>query len=213
MYGIRTPRAIAEHWQAVIATELEAGVTPILQAGGSVHFLPNAAALLALIQASARRDDPARPVVIAGGGLWSAALFAPRVLHTQPGAAFPAVYYGGDDDATAMACVLTWIDGVTPSAYAVHPKLHHLFDAYVVPAHHPGTAVRADTLPLDVTGPLAVRGPLDGAAFASGAGLADRAADRDTGGDTGDNPDGSADWMAWAILVLAVLLPLLAMVV
>jgi hypothetical protein len=168
------------------------------------------------------RQDSAHPLLVVGGasGLWVAALFAPRSFSGSANTAFPQAAYAGEDPATAMACLVTWLDGETPSPYVTNRTGYHLFDGELMPNRHPGDVVRWEQLPF-LTVPFAssdAPGFLPAAATLSGGGDIDESGLVDA-----DEPvrhpqgtpakDSSLDWLGWAILVLAILMPLMAMTV
>jgi hypothetical protein len=200
LHAHRTADAIVRHWQRVIESDVEAGAVTMLHAGGA-HFLPSAAALYALQELAEQRAasaDMSQPLVAAGGSgaFWPAALFAPQPQHTQPAVFPPTVLFGGDDPGTGMALMATWIDGLPPSPYVRHPQIHHLFDPVFMPHRHPGGATTWDMLPFHPHPSATPGDPLDLSPPADA-----------------PAPIDSATWIAWAVLVFTLLLPLLAMLI
>lgn len=216
MYANPNTRAVVRHWQALLDEDVEAGADSLLTIGGGNYAAPNAHALYAIQLLTERRDDPAQPLMAAGGSgaQWPALLFMPQPLHTRPAAAVPVVLYGGDDPATGMACLGVWVDGLAASPYSRNLRLHYLFDPLLHPHSTPGITTTWEMLPF-VVGSSAQKGTEDAAAFSglrddgvSGAGVPDGA--RESQFSRLDNSD---DWIAWATLILALLLPLIAMIV
>lgn len=194
------PVTIARHWHAVIAMQVEAGATPVVQLGGSANLLHSAAGLSALQMISASRTDPALPVLVVGGagGAWTAALLGPRVLHTTAPSAYPAVYYGGEDAATRQVCLLTWVDGLDSSVYTPHPKHYQAMDAGLLQHRHPGQTAGAEAIALTL------------AAGNVPAGLPPVADGRGVQSAGWSLPE-TATWIGWTALAAAVILPLLAL--
>lgn len=180
---------ILVHWQNEIEQRLEAGVTPILELGVSSLTTDSTASLLALQLLAARRVDAFRPVVPVGGAgaAWLAVLMQPAPPPSAQGVPEPAVLYTGANLAEHMASL-----ALLHSAGHL-PAMDRSRDAgplssYFQPQSQPGFSAPWETLPFlqaGATGAEPIR-------FDEG----------------GTEP--TADWLAWAVLLLALLLVILA---
>lgn len=180
---------IADRWQNEIDHEIEAGGTPILDLGVGSLTTASAAALLALQLLAARRDDAARPVVIAGGpnSAWPALLLPPLPPATAQGVFQPTIFYTGATPAEHMASAAITHAAVDAPGFG-RPTDAGIVAAAFQPGTRPGSPAAWETLPF-----LHTYNHAD-ASFEE----AERAADP------------TADWLAWAVLLLALFLVILA---
>ncbi len=178
---------ILTHWQNEIEQRTEAGLAPILELGISSLTTDSTAALLALQLLAERRADAARPIVAAGGpgAAWLAALMQPA--PPAQGVSAPTVLYTGPSLAEHMASIsLTHAAVDAPAAdYAGDPVVPA---AYFEPRSRPGALALWETLP-----------------FVQGESAAHEAS-----GDEALSADPTGDWLAWAVLLLALFLVILS---
>jgi hypothetical protein len=204
LYGNRTSGEISHHWQTAIEAGLESGATPLLHAGQSQHLIQHAATLSAYQWQVAHRQDAAEPILPAGGPgtLWLALLFAPQPLHTHPTVVSPTVIFSGADPAAALVGIATTLDGLSTSPYVRHPKILHMFDPTFAPAHYPGRAAPLHTMPFFLATEL------PGGRIPTG-----EPVHPDAASGSAHPTAAQHQWVAWAVLLFALFLPLLAMII
>jgi len=184
---------IVERWQTEIEHQVEAGRTPILDLGVGGLTTDSAAALLALQLLAARRNDAARPMLLAGGpnSAWPALLLppggSPLGAPSAQGVFQPAVLYTGAnlaEHAATTAILHACMD--LPGSDS--PKDSGLVASAFQPGNRPGSLAAWEALPF-----LASRGETNAAL------------------QVGERPaDPTQDWLAWAVLLLALFLVILA---
>ncbi len=177
---------ILTHWQNEIEQRTEAGLNPILELGVSSLTTDSTAALFALQLLAERRTDAARPIVATGGAgaTWLAVLMQPAPPQR---ASPPAMLYTGPTLAEHMASVALLHAAVdAPAAgYAGDPVVPA---AYLQPRSRPGFNALWETLP-----------------FVQAEPVAHEASDSDA-----LSADPTGDWLAWAVLLLALFLVILS---
>jgi len=177
---------ILTHWQNEIEQRTEAGLNPILELGVSSLTTDSTAALFALQLLAEQRTDAARPIVATGGAgaTWLAVLMQPA---PPQGVSAPAMLYTGPTLAEHMASVALMHAAVdAPAAgYAGDPVVPA---AYFQPRSRPGFNALWETLPFIQTEPVAHEAS-DSEALSA---------------------DPTGDWLAWAVLLLALFLVILS---
>ncbi len=181
------------HWHKHIEQKVEEGVTPILDLGASSLTTQSTASLLALQLLAARRVDAAHPVVTVGGpgATWLAALLQPAAPRQARGVVQPAVLFTGIAPVEHMAS-LALLGAALDARAADGAGAADLAAPIFQPQSRPGAPTPWETLPfvqagIDASALLLVP-PTDGASAA----------------------EPTADWLAWAALLLALLLVILA---
>jgi len=187
MFRTASAGDILTHWQNEIEQRTEAGLNPILELGVSSLTTDSTAALFALQLLAERRTDAARPIVATGGtgATWLAVLMQPA--PPAEGVSAPAMLYTGPTLAEHMASVALLHAAVdAPAAgYAGDPVVPA---AYLQPRSRPGFNALWETLP-----------------FVQAEPVAHEASDSDA-----LSADPTGDWLAWAVLLLALFLVILS---
>ncbi len=187
-----TPAELSTRWQREIGLQLEAGQNSAFHLGYDFQLVDHAQGLLALRMLAAQRLDLSRPSVIAGGTgpLWLDLLLdqpaPPNSLLTPP----LHVIYGGADMATVLASRTLYADGsrsLRKAAYRQPPAgLPNAFVDQLAPRAAPSPATEWNAYPLWEI-------------------------DRAQVGRKWAMPE-DEDWLAYATIMLAVLLLLAAIV-
>lgn len=193
MFWMPSAGDIVERWQTEIEHQVEAGKTPILDLGVGSLTTDSAAALLALQLLAARRDDASRPVLLAGGpnSAWPAFLLAPGGsplgAPSAQGVFQPWVLYTGANLAEHAATSDTLLAAVDlPGSGPA--KNSGLVASMFQPRNRPGSLAPWETLPF-----LHIRDETPAALQYD------------------EQPtDPTQDWLAWAVLLLALFLVILA---
>ena len=189
MFWMPSAGDIVERWQAEIEHQVEAGATPVLDLGMGGLTTGSAAALLALQLLAARRNDAARPMLLAGGpnSAWPALLLPPGSPPSAQGVFQPAFLYTGANLAEHAATSAIFQAAVDMPG-AGRPKENALVASAFLPNNRPGSLAPWEALPfLDIQNK-------------TNAALQD-----------GEQPaDPTQDWLAWAVLLLALFLVILA---
>lgn len=201
MYRTRPPSDIVQQWQDDVEQNTEAGVAPMLELGVSnmaAHDLP---ALLAMQRWCAQRSDITRPYLPVGGlgPLWIAAMMRPVSRHAAPDVPEPMVLYSGTNDAEYILTVAM----AQAAADRTRPNSHRrdaIPVSWLVPQSQPAMALSWDALPFLYLNPRP-RVPHAGAAVGEMTSVSSAPADP------------TQDWLAWAGLLLALFLVLLAVLV
>ena len=187
-----TPAELSMRWQREIALQLEAGQNSALHLGYDLQLVDHAQGQLALCMLAAQRLDLSQPAAIAGGTgpLWLDLLLdqpAPPVASLTPRL---QVIYGGADVATIVASRTLYADGSRSLRKAAYLQ---------PPAGLPNAFV-------DQLAPRAVSSPaMEWSAYPLWE------IDRAQVGRDWVMPPGE-DWLAYATIMLAVLLLLAAIV-
>jgi hypothetical protein len=189
MWWNRSAADIAVAWTAAIETEIEAGATPVLDAGAPSLVFDGALTLAAHETLVAQRSDISTPLVLGGGAgaLWLALLQQPLGGRGAPES---HVIYTGVDPATVLAGVATAHGGEAARravAAAIPPELAQWF----APRLNPGAATPWEALPFVECGERPRVSPVG----------------------SPPAPDASADWTAWGAMLLALCLVLSALLI
>jgi hypothetical protein len=195
MYRSRSSSEIILGWQDEVERSIEAGSSPILELGVSPIPSDDLLSLLATQRWCAQRTDTSTPI-FPGGGMgpqWIATLMRP--LPRVPQAPEPVVLYTGTTEAEYLMSVAMLFDA-TETRYPGAPKRSAIPVSYFAQDRQPGKSVSWDALPF-----IALHiSPREPQVWEPEVGEAV----------TQFEGDHLQDWLAWAGLLLALFLILLA---
>jgi hypothetical protein len=195
MFRSRSSNQIILGWRDEIEHSIEAGSSPILELGVSPIPSDDLLALMATQRWCGRRTDTSTPVLPGGGTgpQWIATLMRPLPRVQQ--APEPVMLYTGATEAEYLMSVAMLIDA-TKTRYPNAPPRSAIPVSYFAQDRQPGKSVSYDALPF-----LALHiSPKDPQVWK-----------RDIGEEANQlGDDHLQDWLAWAGLLLALFLVLLA---
>lgn len=209
MYRNRTPQQITQQWQDDVEQSIEAGATPVMELGAGDMPIEDLASLLAVQRWSALRTDLTVPILPAGGlgPQWLAALLRPAPHLSEDSPPQPVVAYAGAAEVEYLtaAALLHAAAGPPASRPGLSTTTAAIPVSYFLPQSQPGKSLSWDAQPFlhFHSSPTYVAPPTAEA--------------EQTGVDLADEPfyepvaeDPLQDWLAWAGLLLALFLVLLA---
>jgi hypothetical protein len=177
---------------------MEAGSASVLEFGVGNIPTDDAASLLAFQRWCAQRTDVSTPIIPAGGQgpLWIALLMRPVPRNSEMQAPAPIIVYSGAIEAEYLATVTLLHTANTPSDPAAS-RTAAIPTSHFVPSSQPGMSISWDAaLFLE---------PHDQPAISRAEVL-----DNENLPEQGAQDDPIQDWLAWAALLLALFLVLLA---
>jgi hypothetical protein len=197
MYRSRSSTHIIDSWQDEVEQSVEAGSSPILELGVSTMVIDDVISLAAMQRWGLMRTDISTPYVPNGGSdpLWIASLLRPLRRSMEAQASEPVVIYAGVNGAEYLLTV-AMLHSATKHRAGNTSEMSAIPVSYFAPQSQPGMSVSWDALPffaLNIVPDTSQFGPTE---------LDNSIEDSDS--------DPIEDWLAWAGLLLALFLVLLA---